>query len=329
MRALVTGGAGYIGSNLVDDLLSRDYEVVVLDDFSLGKRENVIHNLPNPSFRLLEGSITDPAIVSRAMEGCGLVFHLAARVGTKYIVDDPLRGILVNVNGTETVLKEAYRRKIRVLLASTSEIYGKSEAIPFREDGDRLLGSTSVARWSYSTAKALDEHMALAYSREGLHVSIVRYFNSYGPRVDPIGYGSVIAKFITQALTGKPLTVHGNGSQTRCFTFVKDTVEGTIVAATTPQALGEVFNIGCKRESSLSNLASLVRAITGSSSPITNIAYSEVFGPHFEDTPRRVPDVEKTRRVLGFEARVPLEEGLRLTVDWMRSRMTASPAGTA
>lgn len=328
MKALVTGGAGYVGSHLVDELLHRGYEVVVLDDFSLGKGENIDHNMGNRSFQVYHGTITDPATVARVMEGCDVIYHLAARVGTKYIVDDPLRGILTNVTGTEVILQEARRQGIKVLLASTSEVYGKSGAVPFKEDGDRVLGPTSIARWSYSTAKALDEHLALAYAREGLHVAIVRYFNSYGPRVDPIGYGSVIAKFVRQALTGEPLTVHGDGSQSRCFTFVKDTVEGTILAATVPEAEEQVFNIGCNRESTVLELAKLVKTISGSSSPITHVDYREAFGANFEDTPRRVPDVNKARRVLGFEAQVRLEDGLRLTVDWMRTKLASSASLT-
>ncbi|MDP2661390.1 MAG: NAD-dependent epimerase/dehydratase family protein [Dehalococcoidia bacterium] len=321
MKVLVTGGAGYIGSNLVDTLLARGETVVVLDDFSLGKHENIDHNLSNQSFQLVEGSVTDAAAVASAMDGCELVYHLAARVGIKYIVDDPLRGILTNVAGTETILKEAYRRGIKVLLASTSEIYGKSDGIPFSEDGDRVLGATSVARWSYSSAKAIDEHLAFAYAREGLRMAIVRYFNSYGPRLDPVGYGSVMAKFIMQAVTGQPLTVHSDGKQSRSFTFVEDTVEGTIRVATAPEAEGQVFNIGCNRETTVLELARMVRSATGSSSPIIHVEFSSFFGPNFEDIPRRVPNVEKARRVLGFEAGVPLEEGLQTTVAWMRQKL--------
>lgn len=321
MKVLVTGGAGYVGSHLADELLARGHQVVVLDDFSLGKRENIQHNLSHPSFRLVEGSITEPETVARVMDGCQLVYHLAAWVGIKYIVDDPLRGILTNVVGTEVVLKEAYRQRVKVLFASTSEVYGRSQAIPFREDGERVLGPTSVARWSYSTAKALDEHLALAYAGRGLPVAIIRYFNSYGPRLDPVGYGSVVAKFITQALTRQPLSVHGDGKQSRSFTFVDDTVEGTILAATTPEAEGQVFNLGCDREVTILELARMIKAMTGSSSPIVHIAYNDFFGPNFEDIPRRVPDVEKARRVLGFEAKVPLEDGLRVTIAWMRSKL--------
>lgn len=321
MKILVTGGAGYIGSNLVDKLLADGHDTVVLDDFSLGKNENIQDNFSNPSFRLIEGSITDLPTVSRAMDGCELVYHLAARVGIKYIVDDPLRGILTNVAGTENVLKECHRRGIKVLLASTSEIYGKSGKVPFSEDGDRVLGPTSISRWSYSSAKAIDEHLALAYAREGLRVAIVRYFNSYGPRLDPVGYGSVMAKFIVQALTGQPLTVHGDGTQSRSFTFVNDTVRGTILAATSPAAEGEVFNIGNNREISVLELAHMVKEATGSASPIVHIDFSSFFGPNFEDIPRRVPNTDKARRVLGFEAEVPLEEGLKTTVEWMHRKL--------
>ena len=321
MKVLVTGGAGYIGSHLVDRLLATGDQVTVLDDFSLGKRENIEHNLAHPSFHLVEGSVTDPATVAGAMDRSELVYHLAARVGIRYIVDDPLRGILTNVAGTEAVLKEAHKRGVRVLFASTSEIYGKSQAVPFKEDGDRLLGPTSVARWSYSTAKAIDEHLALAYASEGLHITIVRYFNSYGPRLDPIGYGSVVAKFFTQALRGQPLTVHGDGKQSRSFTFVDDTVQGTILAATHVDAQGQVFNVGCGRETTILELAHMIKSLTGSASPITHITYSDYFGANFEDIPRRVPDVDKARRILDFEAKVPLEDGLRVTEAWMRRKL--------
>ncbi|MBI2849007.1 MAG: GDP-mannose 4,6-dehydratase [Chloroflexi bacterium] len=318
MTVLVTGGAGYVGSHIVDALIKREEEVVVLDDLSIGKLENIQHHLGKPNLRFVQGDIRDREIVGRAMEDCAMVYHMAARVGIKYIVDDPLRGLLTNVIGSENVLSEAHKRGRKLLLASTSEIYGKSNKVPFSEDDDRILGPTTVARWSYSSAKAVDEHLTLAYAREGLSAVIVRYFNSYGPRLDSLGYGSVVAKFIVQALRGVPLTIHGTGQQTRSFTYVDDTVRGTLLAASNPAALGQVFNIGSFQEISIVGLAQNILRVTESPSPVTFIPYSDFFGPNFEDSPRRLPNPHKAKEILGFEAAVTLDEGLQKTVEWMK-----------
>jgi len=248
-----------------------------------------------------------------------LIFHLAAVVGIPYIIDDPLRGILSNVVGTEVVLEAAEEAGCRFIFASTSEIYGKSEKVPLSEEDDRLLGSTRVSRWSYSTAKALDEHLVLAYhQKRGLPVVILRYFNSYGPRLDPRGYGSVVSKFIGQALRGEPLTVHDDGQQTRSFTYIDDAVEGTVLAAGCEEANGEVFNIGREEETTILQLAEMVKKITGSSSQIIFVPYDDLYGSHFEDPRRRLPDASKAGRLLGFKAQVPLAEGLKKTVAWFR-----------
>jgi UDP-glucose 4-epimerase len=246
---------------------------------------------------------------------------LAAIVGVTHVLNDPLQAMKTNVWGTGTVLEEASRRGRRVVLASSSEVYGKSAACPLAEDDDRLLGSTGISRWCYSTAKAMDEHLALAYHRQrGLPVAIVRYFNSYGPRLDPRGYGSVVARFITQALAGEPLTVHADGGQTRCFTYVDDTVEGTVLAGSVPGADGEVLNIARGDETSVLELAETIRELTGSSSEIVCVPYEVDYGELFEDTRRRVPAVDKAERILGFEARVALAEGLQRTIDWFRNK---------
>lgn len=324
-RVLVTGGAGFIGSHLVDTLLGSEAEVTVLDDLSTGRDENLAHHRAG-KLRFVPGSVLDADLVDRLVAGADTVYHLAAAVGVKIIMSDPVRAILTNVRGTEHVLGSAYRHEVPVLLASTSEIYGKNAVVPFVESTDRVLGSTWVHRWSYSTSKAVDEHLAFAYSEKGLQVSIVRYFNSYGPRLDERGYGSVIARFAGQALTGKPLTVHGNGDQTRCFTYVSDTVRGTILAATLPSARGHVFNLGSVEEVSIRQLAELIIDITGSRSEIQHVPHASFYGAGFEDTPRRVPDAEQAAQVLGFHASVSLREGLERTLEWCRDHYTFARA---
>ncbi|MBM4433661.1 MAG: NAD-dependent epimerase/dehydratase family protein [Chloroflexi bacterium] len=317
-RVLVTGGAGYIGSHIVDRLVERGDEVTVLDDFSTGSERNLSQHAGEARLRTVRGDVLDAEIVDRLVSSHPLVFHLAAAVGVRHIVERPLESVLTNVRGTENVLASAHRAGARVLLASTSEIYGRSEAVPFREEGDRVLGPTWVHRWSYSTAKAIDEHLAFAYAERGLRVSVVRYFNSYGPRIDERGYGSVIARFAGQALAGVPITVHGDGRQTRSFTFVSDTVRGTILAAERDEAVGGVFNIGSAREVSIGELAQRIRDGLRSASPIELVPYESYYPKGFQDTRRRLPDVARAREVLGFEATVPLEEGLERTLAWCR-----------
>jgi len=318
MRILVTGGAGFIGSNLVDTLMGQEHEVTVLDNLSIGKVSNIEHHLENDRFHFVNGSILDTGTLERLVRQVDVIYHLAAVVGVKYVVEDPLHAIITNVRGTENVLELAFKYWAKVVIASSSEIYGKSTDVPLHENSDRLLGPTAVNRWSYSDAKAIDEYFALAYAQKGLPVSVVRYFNAYGPRVDPRGYGSVIAKFFTQALHGEPLTVYDDGQQTRCFTFVEDAVEGTILAASVRDAAGMVFNIGSDRETSINELAERILGITGSDSEITHVPYSRAYGKDFEETRRRVPDVSRAQEVLGFEAGTPFDEGLRRTLAWFQ-----------
>jgi len=320
MRILITGGAGFIGSHLADVLLREGHRVIVMDDLSIGKERNIAHHKGDSLLSFVEGSILDEALMERLVGECDMVYHLAALVGVKYVVDDPLKCIMTNVRGTETVLALASRYGCRVLFASTSEVFGRNPRLPWAEDDDRVLGSTRIARWSYATAKALDEHLCFAYHMRGLPVSIVRYFNAYGPRLDPRGYGSVIAKFIGQALRGEPLTVHGDGQQTRCFTYVTDSVQGTMLVGTSEVALGEVFNIALQQEVTILELADTIISLTGSSSSIKMIPYAEAYGEGFEDTRRRLADVSKAERMLGFTAAVSLEEGLRKTIAWFRGR---------
>lgn len=312
---LVTGGAGFIGSHLVDSLLAEGEQVTVLDDFSTGRRANLG---AHEKLTVREGSVLDARLVDELVADAAVVYHLAAAVGVRYILEDPLSTVLTNVRGTENVLASAQRHGARMLLASTSEVYGQNSELPFREDSARVLGPTWVHRWSYSTAKAIDEHLAFAYAERGLQVSIVRYFNAFGPRIDESGYGSVIARFASQALRGLPMTVHGDGQQTRCFTYVSDTVLGTRLAATRPEAIGRVFNIGTDREITIRDVAERIRQGLGSRSEVTFVPYETSYPRGFQDTRRRVPDVSFARRVLGFTASVSFESGLERALAWCR-----------
>jgi len=318
MNVLVTGGAGYIGSHLVDRLLADGHEVFVIDNLFTGKITNVEHNLGHERFHFVNDSILHTETMEELVRQVQLVYHLAAVVGVRHVIDNPLQGILTNVRGTEIVLDLAYKYWRKVVIASSSEVYGKSEKVPLVEDDDSILGPTVVGRWSYALAKAIDEQLAFIYYDKGLPVSIVRYFNSYGPRLDPRGYGSVVAKFINQALAGKPLTVFSDGQQTRCFTYIDDTVEGSILAATLGEGEGQSFNIGNNRETTILELAEKVKDLTGSPSEIVHLSYADAYGAAFEETRRRVPDVSKAERLLGFRARVTLEEGLRRTIAWFK-----------
>lgn len=318
MRALVTGGAGFVGSHLVDELLARGNEVSILDHLSTGRVENIRHHLGHAHVRFVNDSILNARVVDRLVEACDIVFHLAAAVGVRYIVDDPLRAISTNVEGTETVLRAAFRFWRKIIVVSSSEVYGKSTKAPLSEEDDRVLGSTAVTRWSYSSAKAIDEHFAYAYAARGLPVVILRFFNVYGPRIHQSGYGTVVARFIQQALNDEPLTVHGDGRQTRCFCYVEDTVRGVLLAAQAAEAEGQVFNIGNDAEISIHDLALRIKRLTASSSEISFVPYHDCYGLRFEDTPRRVPDLSKAGLTLGYRPEVGLEDGLRRTIDWCR-----------
>jgi len=269
----------------------------------------------------VNGSVLDAALVEREVEAAQLVFHLAAAVGVRHIVADPINSLLTNTRGTENVLSACFRYWRKVVLASTSEVYGKTSKVPMSENDDRVLGPTSVHRWSYSTAKAIDEHLAFAHSANNLPIVILRYFNSYGPRLDERGYGSVVANFLRQALADEPITVHGDGGQSRCFTYIDDTIRGTIAAGFTPEAEGLVFNLGSTEETSILELAELIRASVGSDAPIEPTSYESYYGPGFEDTRRRVPEISRARGILDWEPNVTLEDGLTRTIEWwMKSR---------
>ena len=317
MRILVTGGAGYIGSHLVDRLVHLNHEVTVIDDLSTGNLTNLqaVHS----DIRFVEATILDADIVDTLVGDADVVFHLAAAVGVGHIIEQPLRSLVINTKGAEKVITACAKYDRKLLLASTSEIYGKTAKMPMSEDDDRVLGSTTIARWGYSTAKAIDEHLALAHAQHGLRMSIVRYFNSYGPRLDPRGYGSVVANLMRQAIDNEPLTVHGDGSQTRCFTYVDDTVEGTLRAALDLRGEGQIFNVGNDHETSIIDLATTIIAMTGSSSAVQHISYEQRFGKGFEDTKRRIPDVQRARTVLDFNAGISLQDGLQRTLAWWRA----------
>jgi len=316
MRVLVTGGAGYIGSHLVDRLLALGHAVTVLDDLSTGNVANLARSRSEINF--VENSILNEKLVNKLVRRADTVFHLAAGVGVGHIVEKPLAALITNTRGAENVIEACVKHEKRLLLASTSEIYGKTSTMPMSEDDDRVLGSTTVPRWGYSTAKAIDEHLALAYAQHGLRMSVVRYFNSFGPRLDPRGYGSVVANLMRQALDNEPLTVHGDGTQTRCFTYIDDTVEGTLRTGLDEKAEGIIFNIGNDHETSINELASLVIEMTGSRSTVRHVSYEERYGKGFEDTKRRVPDVRRAATVLGFRATVELRDGLARTLQWWR-----------
>ena len=320
MRILVTGGAGYIGSHLVDRLVHLNHEVTVIDDLSTGNLTNLqaVHS----DIRFVEATILDADIVDTLVVGADVVFHLAAAVGVGHIIEHPLRSLVINTKGAENVITACVKHDRKLLLASTSEIYGKTAKMPMSEDDDRVLGSTTIARWGYSTAKAIDEHLALAHAQHGLRMSIVRYFNSYGPRLDPRGYGSVVANLMRQAIDNEPLTVHGDGSQTRCFTYIDDTVEGTLRAALDLRGEGQIFNVGNDHETSIIDLATTIIAMTGSSSAVQHISYEQRFGKGFEDTKRRIPDVQRARTVLDFNAGISLQDGLQRTLAWWRKYLS-------
>lgn len=318
MKALITGGAGFIGSNLVDELLARGDNVCVLDCLTTGSIHNIKHHLSDKNFTFVNDDILNEKLVDELVKNCDIVYHLAAVVGVKIIVSDPLKTMLVNVRGTDNIFISAYRHWKKVVIVSTSEIYGKSVQVPLIEDDDRILGSTAIDRWSYSASKSIDEHIAFAYSKKGLPVIILRFFNSYGPRINEQAYGTVVAQFIKQALKGEDITVHSNGEQTRCFTYVEDTVDGIIKAGQTSEAEGDVFNLGSNTENKIIELAEMIKTLTNSKSKIINIPYSDYYGQSYEDTKRRVPCIEKAKNILKFEAKIPLREGLTKTIKWWK-----------
>ena len=311
MRALITGGAGFIGSHLAEHLLARGDEVLVLDNLSTGSIDNIAHLKGHPGFDYTIDSVSNGPLVAELIDRSDVVFHLAAAVGVKLIVEQPVHTIETNVHGTEVVLKHASKKKKLVFIASTSEVYGKSADVPFREDADLVLGPTAKHRWAYACSKLIDEFLALAYWKERkLPVVVVRLFNTVGPRQTG-QYGMVLPTFVRQALNGEPITVFGDGTQSRSFTYVGDVVDALAKLAREPKAIGEVFNIGGTDEIAIGELAERVRSLTGSRSPIRFVPYDEAYEAGFEDMPRRVPEIAKVRGLIGFEPRVSLDDIIR------------------
>ena len=318
MRVLITGGAGFVGSHLAEALLARGDEVFAIDNLSTGSIDNIAHLKGNPRFHYTIDSITNEPLLAELIDRCDAVVHLAAAVGVKLIVEAPVHTIETNVHGTEVVLKHANKKKKLVLLASTSEVYGKSAAVPFSEDADLVLGPTVKHRWAYACSKLIDEFLALAYWKERkLPVIIVRLFNTVGPRQTG-QYGMVIPSFVRQALAGHPITVFGDGTQSRSFTYVGDVVRAMVALIAEPRAVGHVFNIGNGSEISIGELAVLVKRMTGSSSEIVRVPYDQAYEAGFEDMPRRVPDISKIRGLVGYEPSVGLEETLTRVIEYFR-----------
>lgn len=310
MRALVTGGAGFIGSHLAEALLSQGHQVTVVDDLSTGRFRNIAHLTGHPKFSFAIETITNETVMDRLASQCDVIFHLAAAVGVKLIVERPVHTIETNVLGTDMVLRLANRYRPKVLIASTSEVYGKGMRVPFGEEDDRVIGPTSKSRWAYATSKAVDEFLALAYHQtKKVPVVVVRFFNTVGPRQTG-RYGMVIPRFVDWALAGEPIQVYGTGSQSRCFCNVADSVRAIIGLVNEPAAEGEIINVGTDEEVTIEDLAHQIKAMIGSSSEIVHVPYDEAYAPGFEDMQRRVPDISKIRRLTGWQPEMALEETL-------------------
>jgi UDP-glucose 4-epimerase len=326
MRVLITGGAGFIGGHLAEALLNDGHQVLILDDLSTGSIDNIAHLKGRRGFEYTIDTVFNDAVVAELVDRADVVFHLAAAVGVKLIVQEPVRTIETNVHGTEVVLRHAAKKQKLVFIASTSEVYGKSTDVPFREDADLVMGATSRHRWAYACSKALDEFLALAYwKQKKLPVIIVRFFNTVGPR-QTARYGMVLPTFVRQALAGEPITVYGDGTQSRSFTYVGDVIGALLRLMVEPKAIGQVINIGNSQEVTIHDLAQRIKNATGSRSPIKFIPYDEAYDPGFEDMPRRVPDLSKIRALIGYEPRVGLDDIIRSVVMSTRAEEVDAPA---
>jgi len=320
MHALITGGAGFIGSHLAEALLAHGDSVFVLDNLSTGAMENIVHLKGRAGFEYFIDSVENEGLLAELIDRSDVVFHFAAAVGVKLIVEQPVRTIETNVHGTEIVLKHANKKKKLVVIASTSEVYGKSEDVPFREDSDLVLGPTTKHRWAYACSKAIDEFLALAYWKERqLPVIVVRFFNTVGPRQTG-QYGMVIPNFVRQALAGEAITVFGDGTQQRSFTHVADVVQALLKLVKEPKAVGQVINIGNTGEISIQKLAERVRELSGSKSPIKLVPYEEAYESGFEDMPRRVPDLSKVTALIAYKPRFSLDDILTQVIEYFRGK---------
>lgn len=322
VRALITGGAGFIGSHLAERLLNAGEEVTIIDNLSTGQFENIAHLEKRIGFRLAIEDIRNATVMDRLVSECDVIYHLAAAVGVFSIVDSPIDTIEINVGGTEIVLRTARRYRKKVLIASTSEVYGKNEKVPFSEDDDRTLGPTSKSRWSYAASKELDEFLALAYKQAAsLPVVIIRLFNTVGPRQRG-HYGMVLPRFVQWALKNEPIEVYGSGDQQRCFCNVKDVVEAIVGLGESPRAVGEVFNIGSNEEISIFQLAEQVRIRSGSRSEIVKIPYDKAYAPGFEDMMRRVPDLTKIKQAIEWEPTTSLNDTIDQIISYQKNRLS-------
>lgn len=320
MKFLITGGAGFLGSHLSEALLDGGHEVTILDP---AQDTKIRHLRGRPGFRVVKDSVLSREIVDGLVRWSDVVYHLAAVVGVEHYVGDPYQVLTVNINGTQEVLTAAFRHGRKVVFSSTSEVYGRSPQIPFEEDGDRVLGSTRIDRWCYATSKAAGEHLCFAFERMGLPVVVLRYFNVYGPRLDRMDRGRVVTIFMGQLLRGEPLTVVGDGGQTRAFTFVDDAVRATVAAGFRPEAIGQAINVGSAEEVSVRELAGRMIRISGSPSPIIHVPQEAVYGPSYEDIPRRVPSTRRMHALLGVLATTSLDEGLARTIEWFKREAPA------
>ena len=324
MRILITGGAGFIGSHLSEALLTEKHQVYVLDDLSTGSIDNIAHLKGRPDFHYTIDSVFNDSLVAEMVDRADVIFHLAAAVGVKLIVQEPVHTIETNVHGTEVILRHAAKKRKLVFVASTSEVYGKSAQVPFREDADLVMGATTRHRWAYACSKALDEFLALAYYKQKkLPVIVVRFFNTVGPRQTG-QYGMVVPTFVRQALSGSQITVFGDGTQSRSFTYVGDVVWALLKLMVEPRAVGHVFNVGNTEEVTIEALASKIKARTGSSSPIVKIPYDQAYEAGFEDMPRRVPDLSKISNLIGYEPKVALQEIIDKVVADYHSRLNVT-----